>query len=281
MIKYLFFILMFGYILSSCHGDDIISEPSQLVIEGWIDAGGFPVVIVTKTVPIDKNKQQLSSLEEYLVKWAKVTVSDGEQEFVLTGKMNEHYFPPYVYTTTALRGVEGKTYKLTVTFDDYFAEAWTTIPPKVELDSFYVEKNEGMDNSYNIIAHINNNTSENKYYKFFTYTSDNKYQFYSSSYRGLVNGSIMKNNVSIPIYRSKTIENWEHFNQYFSFGEIVNVKLVRLDLQGYNFWNSYEVVSSLSRNPLFPVSESLESNIQGALGYWLGYGASEYRIDIK
>ena len=30
-----------------------------------------------------------------------------------------------------------------------------------------------------------------------------------------------------------------------------------------------------------PVNSNLKSNVQGALGYWLGYGSSFYAVRIK
>jgi hypothetical protein len=79
-------------VLASCKGKYLIEEPPQLVVEGWIDANGFPVVILTETLPISEDEISVLTLEEHLIKWAKVTVCDGEREVVLNGKVDKRYF---------------------------------------------------------------------------------------------------------------------------------------------------------------------------------------------
>ena len=72
------------------------ADAPEIVVEGWIEDGGFPVVMVTTSVPVSSEYEKWDSLEDHLVRWAKVTVSDGENEVVLTGKMDRNYFPPYI-----------------------------------------------------------------------------------------------------------------------------------------------------------------------------------------
>ena len=82
----------------ACDVDNIPKAKSEMVVEGWIDEGGFPVVILTKSLTISDKYQEADSLSQYLIRWAKVSVSDGEREVVLTGKFDSRYFPPYVNT---------------------------------------------------------------------------------------------------------------------------------------------------------------------------------------
>ena len=37
-----------------CQGNDELTTKPRLVVEGWIDDGGFPVVMLTTTVNISK-----------------------------------------------------------------------------------------------------------------------------------------------------------------------------------------------------------------------------------
>lgn len=83
--------------LAGCTGALIPHSPQQIVVEGWIEDGKAPVVMVTTTVPVSTEKQELSSLEKNVVRWATVSVSDGEKEVFLTGRRNDDYFPPYIY----------------------------------------------------------------------------------------------------------------------------------------------------------------------------------------
>ena len=61
----------------------------RLVVEGWIDAGGFPIVMVTTSVPTSTEYQSIDDQKNHLVRHAKVTFSDGESSVILTGMDNK------------------------------------------------------------------------------------------------------------------------------------------------------------------------------------------------
>ena len=281
MTKYLILLTSLLCLLS-CESNDSIHASPQLVVEGWIDSDGFPIVILTTTVPIDEHKQSINTLEDCVVKWAKVTISNGDEDVVLTGKVDKDYFPSYIYTTSRMRGVAGKTYKLTVSYNDYYAEAETTIPNQVEVDSFKVERLGHDSKYYGLYAYFEDDPSEKNYYKFFVYTSSSPYKSFASARLGLINDEIITGQiVCAPVHRDHNITEWEDYEQNYTYGETVRVKLAQIGYDGYQFWKSYEDVVTLSRNPLFPSTKSLYSNVEGALGYWLGYGSSKYTIEIK
>ncbi len=89
------------------------TSEQKLVIDGAIEQGQFPIVYLTLSSgfydPVDS-----MNLLDLIVTTARVSVSDGENEEVLTLFRNEGYFPPYYYRGTALRGVIGKEYTLEV-----------------------------------------------------------------------------------------------------------------------------------------------------------------------
>ena len=83
----------------------------------------------------------------------------------------------------------------------------------------------------------------------------------------------------IPVYMPTSLfKTPENYSRYFSVGDSVIVKFVNMDSVSYNFWKSFEDIRMLSRNPLFPALDNMESNIRGGLGYWCGYGASYYPV---
>ena len=67
---------------------------------------------------------------------------------------------------------------------------------------------------------------------------------------------------------------------YFSAEDRVIVKFCTLDQTSWQYWNDFEEIQSLSRNPFFPVSTSIRSNVKGGLGYWAGYGSRYYVVSI-
>ena len=55
----------------------------EIVVEGWIENEGYPVVMLTTTVPVNESVKDSSDLAGHIIRWGKVTVSDGEKEVVL------------------------------------------------------------------------------------------------------------------------------------------------------------------------------------------------------
>ena len=54
MRKLLFLISVISLLTASCDiGQDAPDEPSGLVVEGWIEDGGFPVVLLTRSMPVN------------------------------------------------------------------------------------------------------------------------------------------------------------------------------------------------------------------------------------
>ena len=78
---------------------------SQLVVEGWIENGGNPVVMVSESIGIATGREMDSKgILDHIAKWAKVSISDGTRTEILTGIPDTEYFPPYIYTTSAITG---------------------------------------------------------------------------------------------------------------------------------------------------------------------------------
>lgn len=271
-------IALAGCMFTACNTEDLISEPSQMVVEGWIDHNGFPVVQLTKTIPIDKTYKDLSTMDEYVIKWAKVTVSDGETEVILTGKVDNSFLPPYIYTTGQLRGEAGKRYTLTVEYDNFHAEAETTIPWPAEIDSFTVSSvNKG--SLYQLTACFEDFSDTTDYYIFFTNISNSHYRLCS---QGVLSDEGRDSHLQIPVFKPTDMfaEDREEYTPYFKTGELAMIKFARIDSVGYQFWKSFEEIRSLSRNPFLPVTDNMKSNIKGGLGYWIGYGANYYTVPI-
>ena len=69
----LLFPLLLVFFCLSCEETEVKQAPAQLVVEGWIDSGGFPIVKLTTTVPISKRLQSTDSLNRYFLLWSKLT----------------------------------------------------------------------------------------------------------------------------------------------------------------------------------------------------------------
>lgn len=144
---------------------------SQLVVEGWIESGGHPIVTVSESIGIVTGKEMYpKDLLDHLAKWARVSVSDGENTVVLTGMADSQYFPPYIFTSSKITGEVGKTYTLKVEYKDYLATATTTIPDPVPLDTVYVKS--VSDSLCFVNCGFTDPAPKGNYYKLFTKTTD-------------------------------------------------------------------------------------------------------------
>lgn len=279
-VLYIFVLLTLCLTACDDSGDISIDTPQSLVVEGWIENGEFPVVIVTKTLPITTDYQSMADLSDYLVRWAKVTVSNGEKSVVLTGRYDESYYPPYVYTTSYLRGELGKSYSLTVEYENQTLTSTTTIPNTLPvLDRYKIEKCEGSESQYQIKACFYDNPNEKNYYLFFTQTGLESNHFLSS-YLGAVDDNMIADYTEYPVYRGQRYDNTD-YTPYFEKGEIVSVKLAQVDRSSFLFWDQYTKSQSLNTNMFLSTTTSLSSNISGGVGYWTGLASVISLLEIE
>ncbi len=267
------------FFATSCNEEERFPQHNTLVVEGWIDDGGFPIVMVTQALQLSSDYTNLFALEDHIVKWAKVTISDEEDSVVLIGKYDKGYFPPYIYTTSAMRGEAGKRYHLTIEYKDQRLTAETTIPQSPRIDSLSVERGEGSDTLFNVKAHFTDDKLTRKFYQMFTRVEDDRKQ-YIASYLGNFDSNILSHHNSVNAYRGWKIKQ-EYYTPYFKIDDIVCVKLATLDSISYNFWADYNKTLSFSGNMFMPMSTNIRSNINGGLGYWCGFGTDIKKIVVK
>ncbi|MGN1211389.1 MAG: DUF4249 domain-containing protein [Candidatus Cryptobacteroides sp.] len=251
----------------------------KIVVDGWIEDGAAPVVIVTATIPITYEYQDISDLSNYVLHWAKVTISGPDGDVILTGRKSSDYYPPYIYTTTKMKGKAGETYRLRVDYGDDYVEAVTTVPQPVPLDGLRVEKSSDADGKFRIIASVTDDRSVKNYYRFFVKVHG-KDSTYKPSFMGLFDDGLLTEPVNeLSVCRGMQAP-IDAFEPYYDAGDSVDVKFVTMDEVSFAYWSDYEDISMFSRNPFFHCSDPIRTNIEGGLGYWAGYGASVYHISI-
>ena len=258
-------------LLSGCAKEVMPVDEPVLVVEGWIDAGGYPVVMLSTTVPA-QDDQYIDDLDDHVIRWARVSVSDGEREVVLTGKVDERYTPPYIYTTGKLKGEPGKTYRLTVSYDDFYAEAETYISEVAWVESFSMLQVEGTD-KYQLMANLKDVESGKGYYKFFVRLHGMN-DIFLPSFLGTVNGEMLTGEKELSVLQPYKLE-MDDYTPYFALNDEVSVKFARMDAVTYEFWKMNEELQIV--NPMY---SNLPTNIRGGIGYWAGYGASTYHLKL-
>ena len=263
------FIVFLATMLTSCDEDHLAVTQPQLVVEGWIEDGGYPVVIVTSSIPISEEYMPAETLSDYIVRWATVTVYCGEDSAVLTGKYDKGYFPPYIYTTSRMKGEQGKNYSLKVEYKDMVATATTTIPPRPDVMRFRLEKCEDSDTMYQVKAVFTDNKEEKNYYQLFSKVGAENKQ-YLASYLGSIDDDVLGDTTEVAVYRGHEVLSTMEYTPYFRPNDTISVKLSQIDEASFHFWDDYIKILSLSHNPFMAPQRSIRYNIVNGSGYWCG-----------
>lgn len=277
-------IIIFILLLAGCGGGWQPEGSPELVVEGCIEDGGFPRVTVTTSVPTSTEYLRIDEQSEHLVRWAKVSVSDGEKTVVLTGMTDSHSFPPYVYTTSEIRGKAGGSYTLTVEYGGRTATASTTIPAPVPLDGLEFVPAPGSDGAFHLMATFSDPPGKGGRYKFFVKTEGVDSLYLSSFMGNLDDDGFDGSSVRVQVRKGNIVGMGEtslHDPALFRPGERIGVRFCTLDEASYRFWDSFESMSTFSNVPVFTVARNPESNMQGALGCWCGYGAGYYHLTVE
>ncbi len=253
----------------------------DIVVEGWIESGGYPVVMLSRTFVVSTG-EETNDDPSIVLSLAKVEVSDGIQSVILTGDYDEQYFPPFIYSTSKIRGVPGRTYYLRVEYEGQVITAETTIPEPASLEALEVSPCAHLDSIYQIVAHFEDNPETKDYYLFLTRIFNRENRFYPSTF-GVIDDEALteRNNKHVVHPGIHMLTSDRHtYGLYFLDTDLVQIKFARIDETTYNIQKAYHEMVILNNNPLFASDVSLPTNIQGGLGFWCGYAATKYNVVI-
>ncbi len=277
-------IVFFICFICSCNDSlDFTVEDYQqkLVIDGNIEQGQFPRVVLTRSAAYF-DKIDSTSIRDLVVTTAKVTVSDGVNEEILTLKLNNDFFPPYIYQGTELRGEVGKNYHLKVDTGGKTYEATTSIPAQPIIDSLWFGLAPDKDSLGFIYGRFQDNPDEQNFYRTFTRLmgQDKKYiPVYLSA-----SGDLFFNGKEFTFSILRGSESISEINEdvYYKIGDTVRVKFCSIDQAHFDFWRTLERELYAVGNPFSSSGNEVISNVSnGAIGVWGGYGASYYQIILK
>ena len=273
----IFFMLVIGSVVfTGCEKEvklDLPSHTSEVVVEGWIEQGKAPNVLLSLTVPyfikIDSN-----NLRDYAVTTAKVTVISENGLEILTLKPNNVYFPPYVYFGTEIYGETGRSYQLNVVYKGKVITAVTTIPELVRPDSVWFQHEPGSDSIGLVGFRLNDDPEVQNYYRTLTKRLGKDKRFiptYTSVFDDKTfNGETLNLTLSRGSSSILDVEN----NRFFSVGDTIVLKFCSIDQASFDFWNTIQGQIITSANPFASSNARVKSNIDGGIGIWAGYAAS-------
>ena len=299
-------LLFIAIFLSSCEQNFDIKLPTatdQIVVEGYIEQGLPPIVILTHSSPF-LSKVDAKDISAYFVHQAEVKMTDDEGNTYPLYEVASDTLPAmyasllnmqlshdstasqtyYFYTMRFSNLVLGKikhTYKLDIKASGHTLHAETTIPGHVPLDSAWWQafQDPRKADYAQLMARIKDPDTLGNRFRYFTQRQHEPYYpGYNSVFEDTyTNGKDF--NFPLPRGQSPIAKIDPATFGLFSRGDTITLKWCAIDEATFKFWRSAEIQLTSSANPFSPLVR-VNSNVQGGLGIWAGYAASYYHVVI-
>ena len=316
-----YLMIFFSLILFSCQEEitlDLPQSASKLVVEGYIEPGFPPYVILTKNQgyfdPIDPNTYNdlfVTDADSVIVWYYN---DSGEKEIRILEIIDEldtlipiytdkSYFDnPNAYEFSKAE----RTYYLEIKWNNQRITAETFIPKATPLDSLWVEQSETADSTYKCDIRAvysdpadqqNNILVKSKRLQHYTFNEDScKSKNRTDFPLQLVDAGsdILINGESFETYFPRPGDNGGFpngkYNAYHTREckdgtilehdkDIVLIKFCQIDEPSLKFWRGLVRQAGTNGNP-FAEPANLVSNINGGLGVWTGYSPVYYLVPI-
>jgi hypothetical protein len=292
------------FTLFSCSKEIQIEIPGyqeQLVVDGRIDTGGFPIVILTKS----KNIYAASNFSEYIASMifdASISVENGTAEVNLelipvsqlplesqyrVAEMLKIEFdllpliPFQVYSSTnqQILGEIGKTYTLKINYNNKYYEGSTQLAQPVGLD--YSNWKPDVNNAEygTLISRLTDPSQARNAYKWevkliTTKTNGQPRDVIFRSSDSPFFADDYFNGLSFEFetrYHAKDTSYPEGYRRHYKYADSLVIKMSSVDDAVYDFFEKKEAQAESAGNP-FATPVNIPSNLSnGALGIWAGF----------
>ena len=248
------------FLFSACEKEielDLNTANTKFVIEGMVtDQPGPAVVTITQT----KNFNTDNTFP--VVSGAAVTISDNNGSPITL-----HETTAGRYESTAVTGMPGHSYALSVSTNGQTFTALASIPALVRFDSLYISKEILMGDDRMVAnAVYQDPPARGNAYRFIQYINGRRTRFLFAENDNLTNGRNVT--TQLRVYGD------EGEDQPIKTGDVIRVEMQGIDPAVYLYWFSLQSASGRSNDgaPANPVS-----NIKGgALGYF-----SAHTVQVK
>lgn len=286
-----YFILLFAVLfLASCEKNidlDLPDASSKIVVEGYVEAGFVPYVILSRSQnyfdPIGQ-----STLNNLPISGAVVTISNGvdtvqltEVDTTVNGVSVSGFYialDPNTLVPTML-GIPETTYHLhIVTAEGEVATSSSFLPPPIALDSTWFKIQENLDSLGFVWAKLNDPDTIGNYYRWFAKRL-NEDDYFIAPFGSTFEDKFINGQNFDFAYNRGTIQNStaeEDNNEeagFYKKGDTIIVKFCTVDKSTYEFWRDAENQLGSAGSP-FAVPSNIKSNIQGGRGLFATYSAS-------
>lgn len=261
--------------------DDYATDASgspKVVIEAYISQDGTPEVFFTTSV----SPSQAGELADVVVRWGKVTVTDGTDTVVMTGGPLKGSFPPYHYYTHLMSGKTGRSYTITAEYDGLSATATATIPEPTPIDSIVIRPIEENDTLCSATLWFTTPADTPAYY-YISVLEDREGARPLPAYLGTVTVDRPGMSVSAPVYRPKyKYDAPEAYVPQLRLGARYVIWLCRVEKGVYDFWNGYNNTVAFGSGGFFINSTAqLTGNVSGGYGIFSAQGRTRAAITTR
>ncbi|PCJ82213.1 MAG: hypothetical protein COA49_01580 [Bacteroidetes bacterium] len=302
----IFFIAILIVFVTGCSKIIEVEIPPSiplLVVEGSIRNGEMPLVLLSKSQGYFDAVG--GGQEGFYLGGATVTVTVNETPYVLDEICTDDLtpealeivattlgmdveilsmFPICAYTSFSefdLLGVEGARYDLHVLYDTLEVTSTTTLQNVIPIDTAYFlvpSTSENDSLGFIWMTYTDPDTLGNS----FRWSSKRVgkdpsfiYPLGSAWNDSFVNGQ----QFTLSFYRYSDDNELEPSSEYgfWKTGDTVQVRLETVDAAAFSAIMTFESAASAQGNPFAPPT-NVKSNIEGGLGWWIAYGASEYTV---
>jgi hypothetical protein len=302
--------LLVCVVLSACTKEvkiDIPGYKEELVVDGRIETGQPPIVILSKT----KDIYASTDLDAYLngfISGAVVTVSNGDTTVVLdeicsdnlpagteeiaaemfgipVEELENYHICAYTTFNTSIWGEVGETYDLTVQYEGKTYTSTTQILQPTALDSVWWEQDEDAPTGFGFSwAQLSDNAAQFDAYMWevkrldLNWNGEPKDRSFMPTYAPVfddqfINGTTFEFGYENPMsWRNAEEESIpDEQRGYYGIGDTVVIKFSKVDSGVYDFLERKYLQLQTTGNP-FASPTSIPTNISGgALGVWAGY----------
>lgn len=261
-------------LLGSCYSEldlEIPEHESKVVVEGWIEPGKSPEIILTQTAPYFAQIDS-SNIKDFALSKAVVQVITDSTSEKLIYRPYKIYFPPYIYFGLDIKGEVGESYILEIIYQKKIIRAETSIPEPVEPDSVWIYKLTDSDTLGMLRIRIYDEPDVKNYYRTLVKRKRKDTKFIPTLVS--VFDDSYFNGDTITINLSQGLETLLEAGKqrYFNLEDTIILKFCTMDKSSYNFWNAISIKVLSAANQFSPSNTHIDGNIDGGIGIWAGYG---------
>lgn len=282
-VPYLLCLTVFLQLLGSCTPQvDYTDMKQTMVVEGCIENGEAPLVILSQVLPIGVEIKG-EDFWNFPIRWARVSITVDGREYILTGRPDHRYLFDYIYTTNELKGEVGKMYRLNVVYEGRNLSAETTIAPPVPFTDIQVERTAYSDTLVQLTGLVADPGQQQNFY-LLKVREDEEQDVFRTCMLGVFSDRVSRDSLlRVPVYRSVKISHINgapHKTMLFSIHQQIDLKLCHVDEGVFRFWDAYMNMIINASNPFYPSFTNLPGNVSGGLGVWYGAGISKIYVNI-